>query len=158
MTPPWLAAESIVHAQIIVAAHHRHTRRHLIPATADPVADATALYDARVVVLAHDGGEDPRFVYANRTAQTLWGYTWAEFIGMPSRLSAPPDQRAVREGLLLAGRADGVVIARDLVRVTRTGRRFIIDEIVLWNLDQDGMRGQAATYGRWRFVDGDGAA
>ena len=152
MVTPWLAADVVALAQIIVAAHRRHTGRELITPADDGMRLATALYTAPMVVLAHDGAADPCFIYANRSAQDLWGYPWADFIGLPSRLSAPPDQRALRAGLLAAGRAEGVATARDLLRVTRDGRRFVIAEVVLWNLDQDGVRGQAATYDRWRFV------
>lgn len=152
MTAPWLEPDAIVRAHAIVAAHRRHTGRDLVPPAADPAASAAALYGAPMVVLAHDGDADPRFIYANRAAQQLWGYAWNEFIGLPSRLSAPPDQRAVRADLLAAGRSAGVVTARDLLRVARDGRRFVIAEVVLWNLDQDGMRGQAATYDRWHFL------
>ena len=155
MTPGWLLPPACALARTIAAAHRRHTGRDLVPLVADGLALAQALYAAPMVVLAHDGAADPCFIYANRTAQDLWGYPWQDFIGMPSRLSAPPDQRTLRAGLLATGRADGVVIARDLVRVTRDGRRFVIAEVVLWNLDQDGERGQAATYDRWHFVPAD---
>ena len=152
MSEPWRTPAACLVARAIVAAHRRHTGRDLVPPPIEASLLADGLYRAAMVVVAHDGASDPRFVYANRAAQDLWGYPWADFIGMPSRLSAPPDQRAVRDGLLAAGRTDGVVIARDLVRVTRDGRRFVIAEVVLWNLDDDGMRGQAATYSRWRFL------
>ena len=39
-------------------------------------------------LLAHDTSADPRFVYANSTAQGCFGYAWEEFVGLPSRLSA----------------------------------------------------------------------
>ena len=152
MSDPWRTPEACALARTIVAAYRRHTGRDLVAPARDPLVLANALYQAAMVVVAHDGASDPRFVYANRAAQDLWGYPWLGFIGMPSRLSAPPDQRAVRDGLLASGRSEGVVVARDLVRVTRDGRRFAIDEVALWNLDQDGIRGQAATYDRWRFL------
>ena len=151
MTEPWLSGDAVALARTILAAHRRHTGRDLLPPMADDRALAEALYAAPMVVLAHDGGSDPRFIYANRVAQTLWGYAREEFIGMPSRLSAPPEGRAERDTLLASGRGAGVVVAHDLLRVTRDGRRFVIAEVVLWNLDQDGVRGQAATYDRWRF-------
>ncbi|ABW14794.1 conserved hypothetical protein [Parafrankia sp. EAN1pec] len=37
-------------------------------------------------LLAHDASTDPLFVYANKTAQQRFEYTWDEFVGMPSRL------------------------------------------------------------------------
>ncbi len=49
--------------------------------------------------------EDPRFFYANRAAQACFGYSWIEFIGMPSRLSAEMPERAARQKLLEQVRA-----------------------------------------------------
>jgi hypothetical protein len=50
---------------------------------------ASWLYrDSPVCVLAHDTGPDPRFIYANRAAQTLFEYDWTEIVTLPSRLSA----------------------------------------------------------------------
>ena len=151
MSDPWRTSALCQLASIIVSAHRRHTGRDLVAADADALALADALYATPQVVLAHDGASDPRYLYANRAAQALWGYSWAEFIGMPSRLSAPPEGRQRRDGLLATARATGVIHAPDQVRVTRTGRLFRIAEVVLWNLD--GVPGQAATFDRWSFLD-----
>jgi hypothetical protein len=43
--------------------------------------------DASFVVLAHNTAPDPRFIYANRTAQNCFEYSWDEFTALPSRLS-----------------------------------------------------------------------
>lgn len=42
-------------------------------------------------LLAHGGGVDP--VYANHCAQQCFGYSFDEFIALPSRLSASPVAR-----------------------------------------------------------------
>jgi hypothetical protein len=47
-------------------------------------------------LLGHDGGADPRFVYANQTAQRCFEYPWYEIVGLPSRLSAVADVREER--------------------------------------------------------------
>jgi len=39
-------------------------------------------------LLVQDGSDDPRFVYANRTAQKCFEYTWSQVVGLPS--SSPP--------------------------------------------------------------------
>jgi hypothetical protein len=41
------------------------------------------------------------------------------------------------------------------VRVSKSGRRFIIEKATVWNLlDEVGAPcGQAATFGNWRFLD-----
>ena len=84
-------------------------------------------------VLAHNTDPDPRFIYANRAAQTAFEYDWDEITSLPSRLSATD----------YSG-----------VRMAKSGRRFLIEEGVVWQLiDRDGaVRGQAATFARWRDV------
>ena len=51
-------------------------------------------------VLAHNTDPDPRFIYANRAAQTAFEYDWDEITGLPSRLSAEPVDREERQRLL----------------------------------------------------------
>ena len=64
-------------------------------------SDAAWLYrDAPFVVLAHGTDPDPRFIYANKAAQACFGYSWDEFLALPSRLSAEPADRAERQTLL----------------------------------------------------------
>lgn len=117
---------------------------------AEPVAGAS-LYHAPAAVLCHMVGPDPRFVYANRTAQGLWERSWREFVGMPSRLTAPPEQRAERAEALQGNR---VVTGYSGVRVSATGRLFHIHGAVLWPVpDDDGaVIGQAALFSRWTFL------
>jgi PAS domain S-box-containing protein len=133
-----------------LASHRRATGRDLV---ADD--DPGRLYDLDAIVVSHRCAEDPCFVYANRAAQRLWGYAWSDFVGMPSRLSAPPEGRGVRQGLLAEGLARGAVVARDLIRITADGRRFKAREVLLWNVIDDTQRvvGQAATYADYVFID-----
>jgi PAS domain-containing protein len=148
----WLAPAARVWAERIAASYRHWSGTALVPSGADP---ATALYQHAAIVVAHDGAADPRFVYANRAAQALWGYAWQDFVGLPSRLSAPPEQRAVRNRLLDQGRSAGLVTAHDLIRITAGGRRFRIAEVQLWTLLDDAGTsiGQAATYGQWTWLD-----
>lgn len=107
---------------------------------------------APFAVLAHGGGSDPVFMYANRTAQTCFEYSWDEFIQLPSRLSAEAAQRADRQRLLDAVARQGFVTGYRGVRVARSGRRFWIEDGTLWQLhDERGdYRGQAAMIPSWR--------
>lgn len=115
--------------------------------------DAAWLYDrAPFPVLAHDGGSDPLFVYANRAAQDCFDYSWDELIGLPSRLSAEAPERAARLALLERVRRDGYAEGYEGVRVAKSGRRFVIEAGVVWNLvdEAGGIWGQAATFPSWR--------
>lgn len=117
----------------------------------EPLADPEELMDLSAVVLCHDTSADPVFVYANRAAQRLWRRTWQEFIGLPSRLTAPPQERASRARALASGE---VVRGYSGVRITADGQPFTIADATVWpvTVPVDGSRirvGQAATFGDW---------
>jgi PAS domain-containing protein len=116
-------------------------------------ADAHWLYEtAPACVLAHNTDPDPRFIYANRAAQALLEYSWDEFMTLPSRFSAEAPVREERQRLLDAVARDGIAAGYSGVRITKSGRRFRIDDGVLWQLrDADGtLHGVAASFARWR--------
>jgi len=103
-------------------------------------------------VLAHNTDPDPRFIYANKAAQTAFEYDWDEIISLPSRLSAEPIDRAERQRLLEAVARHGFATGYSGMRIAKSGRRFWIEDGVVWQLiDRDGaVRGQAATFAHWR--------
>lgn len=105
-------------------------------------------YRAARVILCHGLGPDPRFVYVNESAQRLWERPWRTMVGMPSRLTAPPDHRSSRAGAL----ADNdVVTGYSGERISATGRRFIINDATVWPVRDAGGRrvGQAAAFDRF---------
>ncbi|MBB2693288.1 UNVERIFIED_ORG: hypothetical protein GGI63_004165 [Rhizobium esperanzae] len=108
--------------------------------------------NAPFVVLAHNTLPDPRFIYANSTAQSCFEYSWDEFITLPSRLSAEQPDRAERQRLLDAVTRDGFVDNGRGLRVAKSGRRFWVDNFTVWQLiDEAGKRlGQAAIFSSWR--------
>ena len=103
------------------------------------------------MVLAHNTDADPRFIYANKAAQSRFGYGWDEFMSLPSRLSAESGLRERREAVLNAVARDGFVAGYSGVRIAKSGLRFRIVDAVIWQLiDEDGtVRGQAATFSQW---------
>jgi len=138
---------------LLTGSYARLVGRSLVP----PGADADWLYtEAPFAVLAHDTEDDPRFVYANRAAQACFGYSWAEFVGLPSRLSAEAPERAARQALLETVARDGYIADYRGVRIAKSGRRFWIEQAVVWELIDDlGRRhGQAATFERWVDLQG----
>lgn len=111
--------------------------------------DPAFLYaDAPFCLLAHDAGEDPRFVFANCAAQRCFEYSRDELIGLPSRLSAGPDDRDERARLLSSVAERGYAEGYRGLRVAKSGRRFWIEDVTVWNvLDAQGrFQGQAAVY------------
>ena len=130
---------------LLASSYRRLLGRSLVPED----ADAAWLYgEAPFAVLAHDSAADPCFVYANRAAQSCFGYAWDEFIGMPSRLSAEAPDRAERARLLETVARDRFVMGYAGLRIAKDGRRFRIADGIIWQLiDSDGInRGQAATF------------
>jgi hypothetical protein len=117
------------------------------------------LYDAPAVVLMHGTEADPVFCYANATAQRLWGFEWAEFTALPSRLSAEPIARDERARLLARARERGWIDDYSGIRIARDGSRFRISGVVLWNVLVDGVsHGQAAVFSQWESVPADAGA
>lgn len=136
---------------LLTTSYARLTGRPLAPAG----KNAAWLYDqAPFAVLAHNTDADPRFVYANRTAQACFEYGWDEIITLPSRLSAEAPDRAERQRLMEAVARNGFIADYSGVRVAKSGRRFRIENGVVWQLfDAAGAwHGQAATFSSWPDV------
>lgn len=110
--------------------------------------------DASYCVLAHNTDAAPRFIYANKAAQACFEFGWDEFISLPSHLSAEASDRAERQKLLDAVARNGFATGYVGLRIAKSGRRFWIEDGILWQLvDRSGtLRGQAATFARWRDV------
>jgi hypothetical protein len=118
-------------------------------------SDAAWLYsEAPFAVLAHNTDANPKFIYANKCAQACFEYSWEEFIGLPSRLSAEAPERAERQSLLDVVAQNGFMSGYRGIRVAKSGRRFLIENGVVWELiDENGARhGAAATFPSWRNV------
>jgi hypothetical protein len=120
-------------AGLIIASHQQLTGQALLPA---PDGDETghALYHTPAVVLAHDTAADPVFFYANRAAQLIFEMTWAEMVRLPSRLSAEPLAQDERQRLLELVARQGYIDNYSGIRVSGTGRRFLIERATVWNL------------------------
>lgn len=139
--------------ELLTSSYLRLVGKTLLPrdlVTKDP---ALWLYEnAGFCVLAHDTQADPRFVYANKAAQMLFEYSWDEFIGLPSRLSAEPAEQSERQHLLDQVAKQGFASNYAGIRISKSGRRFWIEDGTVWQLiDERGtLQGQAAVFKRWR--------
>jgi len=106
--------------------------------------------DLEAVVLSHDGGSDPHFVYANRAAASLWRMPLDELVGMPSRLSAPPEWQGERSQMLSQAAHEGVLRGYEGERVAKDGSRFLIRDATLWTVDgYPSGPGQAVIFHEW---------
>lgn len=135
-----------------------HSYRQLLGKPLLELADGLSLgqqvYQADFALLSHDTAADPLFNYANQTAQDLFELSWAEFIGMPSRFSAEPVNREERERLLNQVTSQGYIDNYSGVRIAKSGKRFLIERAVVWNVYDSAQRyvGQAACFSDWRLL------
>lgn len=92
--------------------------------------------------------------YGNQMALDLWEMTWDQLVQTPSRLTAEPVNRAEREWMLEQARRRGYIDTYRGVRVSATGRRFLVEDALVWNvLDQQGQWvGQAASFLHWTWL------
>ena len=105
-------------------------------------------------VLAHGTEQDPKLSYANAAALQLWDIHWDLLIGMPSRLTAPESERAERSSALgQAKRLEAVQNYRG-IRISRKGRRFMINKARIWTLwdAEERVFGQAACFSDWWWL------
>lgn len=113
-----------------------------------------ALFEAPFVVVSHGTEPDPIFNYANQQALDLWEMDWDTFTQLPSRYSAEPISQEERSRLLTQAKAQGYISDYRGVRISSTGKRFWIENVILWTvLDElDQPCGQAATFSSWKFI------
>ncbi len=154
---PWLTAEHQQLATVILGSHRRGFGSPLLAGLQpdhSPLQQAQALFAAPRVVLAHDGGSDPRLVYANAQALALWRRPWAAMVGLPSRLTAGPQERPGRARMLAEARHRQAISGYSGIRVDSSGRRFQLRGARLWTLwDQQGQAiGQAASFSDWWWL------
>ena len=148
---PWNRPGQIEHVQLLLDSFARLLGRDLIPRDASPVERARLLFESAFVVVSHGTEADPALNYCNAAALTLWEMDWATFVQTPSRLTAEPVHRDERARLLERTRRDGYVDDYSGIRISQSGRRFRIEQAIVWNLvDAAGhLRGQAATFDQW---------
>jgi hypothetical protein len=150
--PPWLDADRLHHAQRLVTSFRAKTGQLLLPESDQDLAQQ--LFESSRVVVSHGGELDPIFNYGNRVALALWELDWGAFVQLPSRKSAEPIERADRDLLLAQAKRQGFISDYRGVRISSTGRRFWIEDVILWTVvDEVGADcGQAACFDRWCYL------
>jgi hypothetical protein len=134
---------------------YRHWIGHdLIERVGGPEFQVRVLFESPLVVVSHGTEADPILNYGNQTALDLWEMTWEQLVKTPSRLTAEPVNRAEREWMLEQARTRGYIDTYRGVRISRTGRRFLVENALIWNvLDSSGQQvGQAATFSQWTWL------
>ena len=154
---PWQQPEIIQLSELILASYRHWLQSELIPPATTPELTAKNLFEAPFVVLAHNTDADPIYTYGNRSALELWERDWEELVQMPSRQSAESSQQAqlVRNQLLADSRSYGYTEGFSGVRVSKSGKRICIEDVILWDLLDSAAQyqGQAAVFSKWTFLD-----
>ena len=126
----------------------------MIERQGDREFQARALFDSPIVVVSHGTEADPILNYGNQTALDLWELSWQQLLTMPSRLTAEPVNRAEREWMLEQARGRGFIDTYRGVRISGTGRRFLVENALIWNVLDACYEpiGQAATFSQWTWL------
>jgi len=155
MTLPVWTQPAIVEWTAWLLNSYRHwIGRELFERVGAPDFQAQVLFEAPFVVVSHGREDDPILNYGNQMALDLWEMTWDQLVQTPSRLTAEPVNRAEREWMLEQARRRGYLDTYRGVRITATGRRFLVEDALIWNVvDHQGQPvGQAATFSHWTWL------
>ena len=152
----WLTPSLLDWSELLVRSYRHWLGRELLEPAASPMSQSERLFFAPFVVVSHGLEEDPLLNYGNRLALELWEMPWEDFIRTPSRLTAETENQAERARMLAEAAARGFVEDYAGVRLSRSGRRFFIEQACVWTvIDGAGRRqGQAASFSRWRLLPG----
>lgn len=149
---PWLSPALLDLALALAQSHQQVFGRPLLPADRHlalaPRQRAQELFAAPLVLLAHDGGRDPRLIYANRAALLLWRRPWRAMVGLPSRLTAEPSERPARAQALALAQAQRGLAGYSGIRIDSSGRRFHIRAARIWSV----AAAQAACFDDWCWL------
>jgi MEKHLA domain len=153
-TAKWNEPRIVLWSQCLLDSYRHWTGKELLERAGDVKQQACTLFEAPFVVVSHGMEQDPILNYGNQTALELWELSWDQFIKTPSRLTTEPDDRGERERMLVQAKTNGYFDGYQGVRISSTGRRFLVEEVLVWTVI-DSMRqsiGQAATFSRWSSV------
>ncbi len=146
-----IAPALINHSQHLLNSFKALTHQELIDRSTPIEVQAQNLFNANFVIVSHNTAKDPIFNYGNQAALDLWEFDWEQFTALPSRLSAEPLAQIHRDRLLQAVKEQGYIANYRSVRISRTGKRFWVENAIIWEVSDDQGKpiGQAATFSKW---------
>lgn len=135
-------------SRLLLNSFQRWTGRPLVARAGTAVEQARRLFTAPFVVVSHGIEADPILNYGNQAALDLWEMTWRQLTQTPSRRTAEPVNQAERARLLRMVEERGYFEGYRGVRISSTGRRFVVEQAIVWTVMDDGGHrvGQAATF------------
>jgi MEKHLA domain len=144
----------IEHAQLIKHSYNHWLLTDLIPESSSELDFAKRLFAADFAVVTHNTDADPVFNYANQKALELFEFNWHDFTCLHSKHSAEPVNQSERERLLAVVTKKGYIDHYEGIRLSSTGKRFIIKNALVWNLidKHQVYQGQAACFNQWLYL------
>lgn len=154
MTPIWQDPRIIAWTQCLLDSYEQYLQRSLISRKDSQEEQAKFLFFAPFSLVSHDNQKDPLLNYGNQTALNLWEMTWEQFTQTPSRLTAESLNQQGRAKILSQVSDQGFIENYQGIRISRTGKRFLVKNVTIWNLvAQQGVRcGQAAIFHDWQYL------
>ena len=151
---PWNEPRIVKWSQLLLDSYCHWVGKELIGRAGDAAVQARSLFESSCVLVSHGVESDPILNYGNQAALNLWELSWEHLITTPSRLTAEPDDRAERERMLTHARANGYYDGYRGIRISSTGRRFLVEQALIWSvIDLAGHPiGQAATFSQWSYL------
>lgn len=142
------------HVEILCSSYLHWTGKSFFDQSITHENAVETLFVAPFAVLSHGIGIDPIFNYGNQRALDVFEMSWEEFTVLPSRLSAETVNQKERVKLLDAVSRHGYINNYSGIRISKSGRRFMIRDATVWNLmTPDGQfYGQAALIRDWKYL------
>ena len=154
---PWLTQKSLAIVDMLLTSYKNSFGERLLISSKvfdSPLEKGQMLFALQNPVMAHDIAKDPHLNYANASALQRWDRCWEEMVGMPSRLTAPEEERDQRKHALKQAIDTHAIKSYQGIRIDSKGNRFIIKNARIWTLwDKKGHAyGQAATFNEWQRI------
>ncbi|MBC6472166.1 MAG: MEKHLA domain-containing protein [Hormoscilla sp. GM102CHS1] len=151
----WQQPEIITWSQLLLDSYEKLLGHQLIERKDNAQAQAQALFFAPLVVASHGTEADPILNYRNQKALDLWDMTWDNFTKTPSRMTAESVNREERKKMFAQVAKQGFIDNYRGVRIASTGKRFLIEKAIVWNLfeERDRPCGQGATFSKWYLLN-----
>jgi len=151
----WADPQVVQWCQYLLDSYAQWVKQELIQRDGSPLEQAERLFNSAFVVVSHGVEDDPILNYGNQVALNLWAMDWHKFIQTPSRLTAEPVNREERARMLEQAKVQGYISDYRGVRISSTGKRFLVDQAIVWNIHKpDGNAiGQGATFATWKYLN-----
>ena len=150
----WQNPQIVQWCQYLLDSYAYWIKQELIHRHGTPLEQAEHLFNSPFAVVSHGIENDPILNYGNQTALKLWTMDWQQFTQTPSRLTAEPIIREDRARMLEQVKTQGYISHYSGVRISSTGRRFLADQIIIWNIQASNGKviGQGATFSIWKYL------